>query len=82
VTAVRLALEKTVNQGHGDEVPGSALASDGFFPFSDSIELLAEFGVTACVQPGGSIRDKSVIKACDEHGIAMAFTGERCFKHF
>ncbi len=82
VTAVKLALEKAVDRGHGDEVPGSVLASDGFFPFSDSIELLAEYGVTACVQPGGSIRDKSVIEACDEHGIAMAFTGERCFRHF
>ena len=82
VTAVKLALEKTVGQGHGDEVPGSVLASDGFFPFSDSIELLVEYGVSACVQPGGSIRDKSVIKACDDHGIAMAFTGERCFRHF
>jgi phosphoribosylaminoimidazolecarboxamide formyltransferase/IMP cyclohydrolase len=82
VTAVKLALEKTFDQGHGDEVPGSVLASDGFFPFSDSIELLAKYGVSACVQPGGSIRDKSVIKACDESGIAMAFTGERCFRHF
>jgi phosphoribosylaminoimidazolecarboxamide formyltransferase/IMP cyclohydrolase len=82
VTAVRLALEKTVDQGHGDEIPGSVLASDGFFPFSDSIELLAKYGVSACVQPGGSIRDKSVIKACDESGIAMGFTGERCFRHF
>ncbi len=82
VTAVKLALEKTVDQGHGNEVPGSVLASDGFFPFSDSIELLAKYGVSACVQPGGSIRDKSVIKACDDSGIAMAFTGERCFRHF
>jgi phosphoribosylaminoimidazolecarboxamide formyltransferase/IMP cyclohydrolase len=82
VTAVKLALEKTVDQGHGDEVPGSVLASDGFFPFSDSIELLAKYGVSVCVQPGGSIRDKSVIKACDESDIAMAFTGERCFRHF
>ena len=82
VTAVKLALEKTFDQGHGDEVPGSVLASDGFFPFSDSIELLAKYGISACVQPGGSIRDKSVIKACDESGIAMAFTGERCFRHF
>jgi AICAR transformylase/IMP cyclohydrolase PurH len=82
VTAVKLALEKTTDQGHGDEIPGSVLASDGFFPFSDSIELLAKYGVTACVQPGGSIRDKSVIKACDDSGIAMAFTGERCFRHF
>ncbi len=82
VTAVKLAVEKTFDQGHGDEVPGSVLASDGFFPFSDSIELLAKYGVSACVQPGGSIRDKSVIKACDDSGIAMAFTGERCFRHF
>jgi AICAR transformylase/IMP cyclohydrolase PurH len=82
VTAVRLALEKTVDQGHGEEIPSSVLASDGFFPFSDSIELLAKYGVSACVQPGGSIRDKSVIKACDDSGIAMAFTGERCFRHF
>ena len=82
VTAVKLALEKTVAQGHSNEIPGSVLASDGYFPFSDSIELLAEYGVTACVQPGGSIRDKSIIKACDDKGIAMAFTGERCFRHF
>ena len=82
VTAVRLALEKAVARGHGDELPGSVLASDGFFPFRDSIDLLAEYGVTACIQPGGSIRDKSVRKACDEHGIAMAFTDERCFRHF
>jgi len=82
VTAVRLALEKTIDQGHGDEVPGSVLASDGFFPFSDSIELLAEYGVAACVQPGGSVKDKEVIAACEESNIAMAFTGERCFRHF
>lgn len=82
VTAVKLALEKAVGRGHGDEIPGSVLASDGFFPFSDSIELLAEYGVKACVQPGGSIRDKKVIAACNEHGIAMAFTDERCFRHF
>jgi phosphoribosylaminoimidazolecarboxamide formyltransferase/IMP cyclohydrolase len=82
VTAVRLALEKAVARGHENELPGSALASDGFFPFRDSIDLLAEYGVAACVQPGGSIRDKSVRKACDEHGISMAFTDERCFSHF
>ncbi len=82
VAAVRLALEKAVARGHGDELPGSVLASDGFFPFRDSIDLLAEYGVAACVQPGGSIRDKSVREACDEHGIAMVFTDERCFRHF
>lgn len=82
VTAVRLALEKAVARGHGDEVPGAVLATGGYFPFRDSVDLLAEYGVTACVQPGGSIRDKEVIRACDEHGITMAFTDERCFRHF
>ena len=82
VTAVRLALEKAVAQGHGDELRGSVLASDGFFPFTDSIELMAEYGVSACIQPGGSIRDREVIEACNEYGIAMVFTDERCFRHF
>jgi len=82
VTAVRLALEKAAMRGHGDAVPGSVLASDGFFPFRDSIDLLAEYGITACVQPGGSVKDKEVIEACNEAGIAMAFTDERCFRHF
>jgi phosphoribosylaminoimidazolecarboxamide formyltransferase/IMP cyclohydrolase len=65
-----------------DKIPGSVLASDGFFPFSDSIDLLAENGITACIQPGGSIRDKKVIKACNDYNISMAFTDERCFRHF
>ena len=82
VTAVKLALEKAVGRGHGDEIPGSVIASDGFFPFRDSIDLIAEYGVTAVVQPGGSIRDKKIIAACNEHGIAMVFTDERCFRHF
>ena len=82
VTAVRLALEKAEGRGHGESLKGSVLASDGFFPFRDSIDLMAEYGVSACVQPGGSIRDREVIEACDEHGIAMAFTDERCFRHF
>ncbi len=82
VMAVKLALEKAVARGHGAELKGAVLASDGFFPFPDSIEVMKEHGVTACVQPGGSIKDKEVIKACDDHGIAMAFTDERCFRHF
>ena len=49
---------------------------------ADSIDLIAEYGVTAVVQPGGSVRDKKVIAACNEHGIAMVFTDERCFRHF
>jgi phosphoribosylaminoimidazolecarboxamide formyltransferase/IMP cyclohydrolase len=82
VTAIRLALDKANMRGHGDKIQGSVLASDGFFPFRDSIDLLAEYGVKACIQPGGSVRDKEVIAACNEHGIAMAFTDERCFRHF
>ncbi len=82
VTAVKLAIDKAGMRGHEEEIPASVLASDGFFPFSDSIELLAKHGITACVQPGGSVRDKEVIAACNDAGIAMAFTDERCFRHF
>jgi len=82
VTAVRLALEKAVERGHGVEVKGAVLASDGFFPFSDSIELMEKYGVSACIQPGGSVKDAEVIEACDKYGIAMVFTDERCFRHF
>jgi phosphoribosylaminoimidazolecarboxamide formyltransferase/IMP cyclohydrolase len=82
VMAVSLALEKAAKRGHEGEIPGSVLATGGFFPFRDSIDLLAEYGITACLQPGGAQRDKGVIKACNEHGIAMGFTDERCFRHF
>ena len=60
---------------------GLALASDGFFPFDDCVTLAAEYGVTAIVQPGGSIRDKDSIVKADEKGITMLFTGMRHFKH-
>jgi phosphoribosylaminoimidazolecarboxamide formyltransferase/IMP cyclohydrolase len=82
VTAVKLSLDKAIMRGHKDKIHGSVLASDGFFPFRDNIDLMAEYGVTACIQPGGSIRDKEVIQACNENNIAMAFTDERCFRHF
>jgi len=82
VTAVRLALEKARNRGHAEELHGSVLASDGFFPFRDSVDEAAKHGVSAIIQPGGSIRDEEVVKACDEHGISMVFTGERTFGHF
>ncbi len=65
----------------GLEVKGSVLASDAFFPFSDNVELAAENGVTAIIQPGGSIRDDEVIAAANKHGIAMVFTGIRHFRH-
>ncbi len=76
VDAVRLARDKAEKP-----VEGTVLASDAFFPFRDNIDEAAEAGVAAVVQPGGSVNDDEVVEACDEHGMAMAFTGSRCFKH-
>lgn len=76
VDAVETALRKA-----SDTAQGAILASDAFFPFRDSIDLLAKAGVTALIQPGGSIRDQEVIDACNQQGLAMVFTGIRCFKH-
>lgn len=64
-----------------EKISGSVIASDGFFPFKDSIEVLGEAGVKAIIQPGGSIKDAEVIEEADKHGIAMIFTGIRHFKH-
>ena len=60
---------------------GSVVASDAFFPFADGLLVAIEAGATAVIQPGGSVRDDEVIKAADEHGIAMVFTGTRHFRH-
>jgi phosphoribosylaminoimidazolecarboxamide formyltransferase/IMP cyclohydrolase len=60
---------------------GAVLGSDAFFPFRDGIDMAAEAGVTAIIQPGGSVRDDEAVQAADEHSIAMIFTGERHFKH-
>ena len=76
VDAVEIAVRKS-----GDNLEGAILASDAFFPFRDSIDTIADTGIAAVIQPGGSVRDEEVIAACDEHGIAMVFTGARCFKH-
>ena len=65
----------------GDRAKGSVLASDAMFPFSDVVEAAAEAGVTAIIQPGGSIRDEDSIEAADKHNIAMVFTGVRHFRH-
>jgi len=62
-------------------VAGSVLASDAFFPFRDGIDEAARHGITAIIQPGGSVRDEEVIAAANEHGLAMVFTGIRHFKH-
>lgn len=74
------AVEQAIEHG-GEKTLGSVLASDGFFPFGDSIEALAKAGVTAVIQPGGSIRDEDSIRAADEAGMAMVFTHMRHFKH-
>ena len=65
----------------GVPAEGLVCASDAFFPFRDNVDTLAEWGVTAIIQPGGSIRDDESIQACNEHGIAMVFTGHRHFRH-
>ena len=62
-------------------VAGSVMASDAFFPFRDSIDAAAEAGITAIIQPGGSMRDEEVINAANQHGMAMIFTGMRHFRH-
>ncbi len=65
----------------GLEIAGAVMASDAFFPFRDSIDTAADAGITAVIQPGGSMRDDEVIAAADEHGLAMVFTGMRHFRH-
>ncbi|MBT3689968.1 bifunctional phosphoribosylaminoimidazolecarboxamide formyltransferase/IMP cyclohydrolase [bacterium] len=76
VDAVEIAMSKA-----GSKAKGSALASDAFFPFRDSIDKLAEFGVKSIIQPGGSIKDDEIIEAANEHKISMVFTQNRVFKH-
>jgi len=76
VGAAKIALEQA-----GEKAKGAYLASDAFFPMSDTIELAAKYGIKAIIQPGGSIKDEEVVKACDELGIAMVMTGFRHFKH-
>ena len=63
------------------QVEGAVLASDAFFPFRDGVDQAAQAGVTAVIQPGGSMRDDEAIAAANEHGLAMAFTGMRHFRH-
>jgi phosphoribosylaminoimidazolecarboxamide formyltransferase/IMP cyclohydrolase len=79
VYSARIASIKATDAGL--EVRGSVMASDAFFPFRDGLDQAAEAGVTAVIQPGGSMRDKEVIEAADQHGIAMVFTGMRHFRH-
>jgi len=78
VGAAHIALEQAKTAGIHN---GIVLASDAFFPFDDVVKMAHQYGVTAIIQPGGSVRDEDSIKACDELGISMIFTGKRHFKH-
>jgi phosphoribosylaminoimidazolecarboxamide formyltransferase/IMP cyclohydrolase len=76
VDSAKLSIDRA-----GDRAKGSVAASDAFFPFADGLQILADGGVTAVVQPGGSVRDEEVIAAAKAAGIAMFFTGTRHFSH-
>ncbi len=79
VMSARIAAIKAADEEL--DLSGAAMASDAFFPFRDGIDIAAEHGITCVIQPGGSVRDKEVIAAAEEHGMAMVFTGIRHFRH-
>ncbi len=82
VGAVEQAIEKAQKKYKGDEIlEGAVLASDGFFPFPDAVEAGIKVGIKAFLQPGGSVNDYDVIETANKAGVAMLFTGERCFSH-
>lgn len=76
IWSTQMAIERS-----GEKVRGAALASDAFFPFDDCVKAAAQAGIACIIQPGGSVRDEDSIRACNEAGIAMVFTGMRHFKH-
>ena len=79
VDAAFLAVHKARQQGHDPK--GAVMASDAFFPFPDGVDEAAAAGISAIIQPGGSVRDEEVIAAADRHGMAMVMTGKRKFRH-
>jgi phosphoribosylaminoimidazolecarboxamide formyltransferase/IMP cyclohydrolase len=79
VDSTRLAATKAASAGLS--LAGSVAASDAFFPFRDGLDVVADSGAVAVIQPGGSLRDDEVIAAANERGIAMVFTGVRHFRH-
>jgi phosphoribosylaminoimidazolecarboxamide formyltransferase / IMP cyclohydrolase len=86
VDSARIAARKAIDAAHAaglaePATKGSVVASDAFFPFADGLLVAIEAGATAVIQPGGSVRDDEVIKAADDHGVAMVFTGTRHFRH-
>lgn len=81
VWAAKQSVEHAIELIDEEASKGAVLASDAFFPFDDCVEVAHKAGITAIIQPGGSVRDEDSIKKCDEYGIAMIFTGMRHFKH-
>jgi phosphoribosylaminoimidazolecarboxamide formyltransferase/IMP cyclohydrolase len=79
VDALKQAIEKA--RSFGQDLNGAVMASDAFFPFGDCVQIAAEAGIKAVIQPGGSVRDQESVDYCNQHGIAMAMTGKRHFKH-
>jgi phosphoribosylaminoimidazolecarboxamide formyltransferase/IMP cyclohydrolase len=79
VYSTKIAAIKAADEGL--EIGGSVMASDAFFPFRDGIDAAAKTGISAIIQPGGSMRDEETIQAANEHGLAMVFTGMRHFRH-
>ena len=77
----RIDATKIASMKAGGNEKGAVMASDAFFPFRDNVDLAAKLGITAILQPGGSVRDEESVKAADEHGIPMVFSGERHFRH-
>lgn len=77
----RIASVKIALQQAKEDARGAVMASDAFFPATDNIDEAAAHGISVIIQPGGSVKDKDVIAACEKHGITMLFTGQRCFKH-
>jgi phosphoribosylaminoimidazolecarboxamide formyltransferase/IMP cyclohydrolase len=79
VDALRQAIDKA--RSFGFDLKGAVMASDAFFPFPDCVEIADHAGIRAVIQPGGSVKDPDSIRYCDEHNMAMVFTGFRHFKH-
>ena len=79
VDALKQAIEKAA--AFGFSLQGSVMASDAFFPFPDCVEIASQQGISAVIQPGGSVKDQDSINFCDQHNMSMVFTGIRHFKH-
>ena len=76
VDSTKIAVEKA-----GDKAKGAVLASDAYFPFTDGVEIAINAGISAIIQPGGSVRDREIIELCNKRKVPMVFTGKRHFKH-